>query len=94
MSYAEKLKQNTSNPIRQIQQAQTTPRHIVAVYPAENSKIAISEETKRALVSSIVPAKEKLEIKILKIINKNESSLKHKPVSRMANMPSKRQHNN
>lgn len=67
-TYAQKL----STPYRLAQQQATRPpKHIVTVYPKEDSKINSSEETKAAIMSSFLPAKEKLRIRnVRKISNK------------------------
>ena len=68
-TYAEKLK----SPDTRIAVIRTTvpPRHVIAVYPKENSKIKSSEETKAALMSCMVPVKEKLKIRGVKGIANN-----------------------
>ncbi|CAK9820511.1 Uncharacterized 50 kDa protein in type I retrotransposable element R1DM [Anthophora quadrimaculata] len=66
LSYAEKVKVR-SNVVPQ--KAIQPPRNVITVYPAENSTIKDSEETKKAIVGSMIPAKEKLKIRNVRKIN-------------------------
>ncbi|XP_017795321.1 PREDICTED: uncharacterized protein LOC108576773 [Habropoda laboriosa] len=66
LSYAEKVKVR-SNVVPQT--AIKPPRNVITVYPSENSTIKDSEETKKAIVSSMTPAKEKLKIRNVRKIN-------------------------
>ncbi|CAK9801626.1 Uncharacterized 50 kDa protein in type I retrotransposable element R1DM [Anthophora quadrimaculata] len=68
LSYAEKVKVKSSvvHPA-----AIRPPRNVVTVYPTENSNLKDSDETKKAIVTSMEPAKEKLRIRnVRKISNK------------------------
>lgn len=65
-SYAEKAR---SSAAASLESAKTTKRHIVTVFPEQESKIADSEETKKAIISSMAPTKEKLRIVNVRKIN-------------------------
>lgn len=53
------------------QQATRPPKHVVTIYPKNDSKMSSSEETKVAIMSSFLPAKEKLKIRnVRKISNR------------------------
>ena len=49
----------------------STPRHVITVYPKENSHFKSSEDTKAALMTCMVPQKEKLKIRGVKKIANN-----------------------
>lgn len=67
-TYAEKLK---ANAVANVEAAKNIKRHVITVFPGENSKIADSDETKRAIISSVAPTKDKLRIvNLRKISNK------------------------
>ncbi|XP_076685800.1 uncharacterized protein LOC143377883 [Andrena cerasifolii] len=67
-SYAQKA----SMPSKLAQEQASKPaRHVVTVYPKDNTKFNNSEETKMAIMSSVLPAKEKLKIRNVRKINNN-----------------------
>ncbi|CAK9813079.1 Uncharacterized 50 kDa protein in type I retrotransposable element R1DM [Anthophora plagiata] len=66
LSYAEKVKVK-SNVVPQA--AIRPPRNLITVYPAKNSAIKDSEETKKAIVNSMAPAQEKLKIRNVRNVN-------------------------
>ena len=69
MTFAEKLKSQGTN-FAEIQAA-VSPRHVIAIYPKGDSNYRSSDETKAALVNSMVPVKEKLKIRAVKKIGNN-----------------------
>lgn len=52
-------------------QAEKPPRHVITVYPNEDSQIKSSEETKQVVMASVTPQAEKLKIRNVKKINNN-----------------------
>lgn len=66
MTYSEKLKQNTAATLEAAKHAK---RHVVTIFPAENSKIADSSETKQTIFSAVAPTKDKLKIVNVRRIN-------------------------
>ncbi|CAK9816236.1 Uncharacterized 50 kDa protein in type I retrotransposable element R1DM [Anthophora plagiata] len=66
LSYAEKVKVK-SNVVPQA--AIRPPRNLITVYPAKNSAIKDSEETKKAIVNSMAPAQEKVKIRNVRNVN-------------------------
>lgn len=67
-SYAEKLK---SNVVPSWEEAKNMKRHVITIFPQENSAIADSNETKQTIISNVAPSKEKLKIiNVRKINNK------------------------
>ena len=69
MTFAEKLKSQGTN-FAEIRAA-VSPRHVIAIYPKGGSIYKSSDETKAALVISMVPVKEKLKIRAVKKIGNN-----------------------
>lgn len=68
-SYAEKLKAPAISKLTR--QPPTAVRHVVAIYPRVGSSMKTSDATKETLVSSLAPAKEKLQIRGVKKIANN-----------------------
>ena len=69
MTFAEKLKNQGTN-FAEIRAA-VFPRHVIAIYSKGDSSYKSSEETKVAIMTSMVPVKEKLKIRAVKKIGNN-----------------------
>lgn len=68
MTYAERLKTASATSL---EAAKNTRRHVITVFPGEDSQIADSNETKQKVISAVAPTKEKLKIvNVRKISNK------------------------
>lgn len=67
-TYAEMLRTSAA---ANLETAKSQKKHIVTIFPKENSKIEDSDETKKVIISSMAPTKEKLKIvNVRKISNR------------------------
>ena len=69
MTYAEKLRSPGSN-LAEIRSAAPL-RHVITIYPKDESNLKSSEDTKKAVMSSFAPSKDKLKIRSVKKIANN-----------------------